>query len=146
MMADGGMMAKGGETFNYKKFDINSVGNLEAKIDGEKYEIIYRDDKTQLYDLFKNGKKIKSSKSVADLMKFEFGGTMADGGMTAGRGRLLSALNRDRAYMSSQEWEKNYKRKGSPKKPKYNTSYAVGGQAKVKQYPDLSNTKPTVIN
>jgi hypothetical protein len=72
--------------------------------------------------------------------------SMMNGGMTAGRGRLLSALNRDRAYMSSQEWEKNYKRKGSPKKPKYNTSYAVGGQAKVKQYPDLSNTKPTVIN
>ena len=68
------------------------------------------------------------------------------GGMTAGRGRLLSALNRDRAYMSSQEWEKNYKRKGSPKKPKYNTSYAVGGQAKVKQYPDLSKIKANVIN
>jgi hypothetical protein len=71
---------------------------------------------------------------------------LKDGGMTAGRGRLLSALNRDRAYMSSQEWEKNYKRKGSPKKPKYNTSYAVGGQAKVKQYPDLSKIKANVIN
>ena len=93
-MADGGMMAKGGETFNYKKFDINSVGNLEAKIDGEKYEIIYRDDKTQLYDLYKNGKKIKSSKSVADLMKFEFGGTMAYGGYMAKGGKLESGVYR----------------------------------------------------
>jgi hypothetical protein len=79
-LEDGGMMAKGGETFNYKKFGLNSKGNFEAEMGDEKYEIIYRDDKTSLYDLFKNGKKIKSSKSVADLMKLEYGGMMAKGG------------------------------------------------------------------
>ena len=91
-------------------------------------------------------KLVRENSEYIWTSRIKKGGMMADGGMTAGRGRLLSALNRDRAYTSSQEWEEKYKRKGSPKKPKYNTSYAVGGQAKVKQYPDLSNTKPTVIN
>jgi hypothetical protein len=78
-MADGGSVDA---PSNYiKKFQLNSEGNFAAEIGGVKYEIIYRDDKTQLYDLFKNGKKIKSSKSIRDLMKSDIyakGGVMSD--------------------------------------------------------------------
>jgi hypothetical protein len=171
--ADGGMMAKGGGTKagTVLKFDYNGMVFYDAK---ELFDVIDANVTTKKVVKFDAEVSVKqyATKYVGMTIDFtpdmsfnEFynklvrenseyvwtsrikkGGMMADGGMTAGRGRLLSALNRDRAYMSSQEWEKNYKRKGSPKKPKYNTSYAVGGQAKVKQYPDLSNTKPTVIN
>jgi len=54
----------------YSKFDLNKSGNFFATINNKNYEIIYRDDKTQMYDLFENDKKIKSSKSVRDLMQF----------------------------------------------------------------------------
>jgi len=79
-MADGGMMAKGGKTDNYKYFDLNSKGNFASKINGKNYEVIYRDDKSQMYDLFENGKKIKSSKYIRDVMTFADGGMMAKGG------------------------------------------------------------------
>ena len=66
-MSEGGYMDKETAINNYKKFQLNSEGNFEAEIDGKKYEIIYRDDKTKIYDLFENGKKIKSSKSIYSL-------------------------------------------------------------------------------
>lgn len=46
---------------------------------------------------------------------------MADGGMMARGGRPLSAINRDRAYQSDEEWEKNYKRRSAPSNPRYST-------------------------
>jgi hypothetical protein len=54
----------------FPKFDLNKKGNYFAKINNKNYEIIYRDDKSQMYDLFENNKKIKSNKSIRNLMKF----------------------------------------------------------------------------
>jgi hypothetical protein len=77
----GGMTyAKGGGVDNYKHFELNSEGNFASKINGKNYEVIYRDDRTQMYDLFEDGKKIKSSKYVRDVMTFADGGMMAKGG------------------------------------------------------------------
>lgn len=94
-MADGGTLgagsfADGGMTGGMMAaFDLNPEGNFAAEIDGKKYEIIYRDDKSKMYDLFEDGKKIKSSRAVIDVMNFADGGTLgagsyADGGMTGG--------------------------------------------------------------
>lgn len=74
-----GYFANGGQIDNYKHFDLNSEGNFASKINGKNYEIIYRDDKSQLYDLFENGKKIKSSNSVRNVMTFEDGGEVKTG-------------------------------------------------------------------
>ena len=71
--------ANGGQVDNYKHFDLNSEGTFVSKKNGKNYKIIYRDDKSQLYDLFENGKKIKSSKSVRDVMTFEDGGEVKTG-------------------------------------------------------------------
>jgi len=66
-----GNYAKGGGVGDvYSKFDLNEKGNFSAVIDNKNYEIIYRDDESQLYDLFENNKKIKSSKVIRDLMQF----------------------------------------------------------------------------
>lgn len=66
-----GDYAKGGGVGDmYSKFDLNEKGNFSAVIDNKNYEIIYRDDTTQLYDLFENNKKIKSGKVIRDLMQF----------------------------------------------------------------------------
>lgn len=74
------LMAKGGKLSDnytdYKHFDLNSEGNFASKKNGKNYEIIYRDDKSKLYDLFENGKKIKSDKSVRDVMYFAEGGSV----------------------------------------------------------------------
>jgi mxaJ protein len=57
-----------------KEIDIvvawGPIGGYFAKINNKNYEIIYRDDKSQMYDLFENNKKIKSNKSIRNLMKF----------------------------------------------------------------------------
>lgn len=60
----------GGVVDRYKDFDLNEDGDFFAIVNGKEYKIIYRDDKTQLYDLFENGKKIKSSKNVREVMSF----------------------------------------------------------------------------
>jgi hypothetical protein len=70
-------MAKGGAVDMYSKFDLNKSGNYFATINNKNYEIIYRDDKSQMYDLFENNKKIKSDRSIRNLMKFP---KMANGG------------------------------------------------------------------
>jgi len=62
--------ANGGAVDMYSKFDINKSGTLSATINDKNYEVIYRDDISGMYDLFENGKKIKSSKSIRDLMQF----------------------------------------------------------------------------
>jgi hypothetical protein len=76
--------SKGGGVDRYKNFHINSEGNYAANVNGKNYEIIYRDDISKMYDLFEDGKKINSSKSVRDVMKFSDGGYMAKGGKTKG--------------------------------------------------------------
>jgi hypothetical protein len=68
---------KGGAVDMYPKFDLNKSGNYFATINNKNYEIIYRDDKSQMYDLFENNKKIKSDRSIRNLMKFP---KMANGG------------------------------------------------------------------
>lgn len=80
ILEEGGMMAKGGGVDNYKHFELNAEGNFASKLNGKNYEIIYRDDKSQMYDLFENGKKIKSSKYIRDVMNFADGDMMAKGG------------------------------------------------------------------
>ena len=77
-MADGGMMAKGGGVDNYKHFELNAEGNFASELNGKNYEVIYRDDKSQMYDLFEDGKKIKSSKYVREVMTFADGGKIKD--------------------------------------------------------------------
>lgn len=64
-------MARGGEVRDmFSKFEVNEKGNFSAFINNKNYEIIYRDDKTKLYDLFENNKKVKSSKDARILMLF----------------------------------------------------------------------------
>jgi hypothetical protein len=72
-------MAKGGGVDMYSKFDLNKSGNYFASINNKNYEIIYRDDKSQMYDLFENNKKIKSNRNIRNLMKFPK--KYKDGGM-----------------------------------------------------------------
>ena len=61
-------------------------------------------------------------------------------------GRTLAAIMKDSKYKSNEEWEKSYKRKGTPKNPKYK-KYEDGGMAKgMKKYPSLENTKTEIIN
>jgi hypothetical protein len=69
-VSKGKKYADGGGVNMHSKFDLNEKGNFSAKINSKDYEIIYRDDVSKLYDLFENGKKIKSSKNVRDLMQF----------------------------------------------------------------------------
>jgi hypothetical protein len=64
---DGGRVDK---DYMYSKFDFNKSGNFFATINNKNYEIIYRDDISQMYDLFENDKKIKSSKNLTDLFYF----------------------------------------------------------------------------
>lgn len=73
-------LAEGGGVDRFKDFELNKEGNFESIIDGKKYEIIYRDDVSQMYDLFEDGKIINSNKSVRDVMKFKNGGKMEWGG------------------------------------------------------------------
>ncbi len=51
-------------------------------------------------------------------------------------GRLLSAINRDRAYKSQEPHEQGYQRKTRPKNPKY--KYAEGGVVLHKVHPQLA--------
>jgi hypothetical protein len=76
---DGGRVDK---DYMYSKFDFNKSGNFFATINNKNYEIIYRDDISQMYDLFENDKKIKSSKNLADL--FYFPKKYSEGGATKG--------------------------------------------------------------
>lgn len=76
---DGGRVDK---DYMYSKFDFNKSGNFFATINNKNYEIIYRDDISQMYDLFENDKKIKSSKNLADL--FYFPKKYSEGGTTKG--------------------------------------------------------------
>jgi hypothetical protein len=102
-------MAKGGGVDNYKDFELNAKGNFASTINGKNYEIIYRDDKSQMYDLFEDGKKIKSSRAVRDVMNF------ADGGVTGKRDRkadyetyhktLSSALDEAQKFVNNRGYE-----------------------------------------
>ena len=76
--ADGGSMESGKD--NFKKFYLNDEGEFAAKIDGKDYVIKYRDDVTQLYDLYENGKLKQSNTSIRKVMYFADGGYMAGGG------------------------------------------------------------------
>ena len=51
-------------------FEVNENGNFQSIINGKTYEIIYRDDISKLYDLFENGKLIKSDKNITNLFKY----------------------------------------------------------------------------
>lgn len=70
------MFEDGGNIWRYPSFDMNEAGNFAATIDGKNYEVIYRDDKTQLYDLYEDGKIVKSDKDLFQLFKFDKGGNL----------------------------------------------------------------------
>jgi len=74
----GGSMDGGQD--NFKKFNLNDEGEFAAKIDGKDYVIKYRDDVTQLYDLYENGKLKQSNTSIRKVMYFADGGYMEGGG------------------------------------------------------------------
>jgi len=92
-------MAKGGDVDMYSKFDLNKSGNFFAKINSKNYEIIYRDDKSQMYDLFENNKKIKSNRNLRNLMKFP---KMAKGGAVNSFDKIFAEYedNEDNNYHS----------------------------------------------
>jgi hypothetical protein len=157
-MEFGGYMAKGGK-LDIKKF--------REQYDENEDDNAHSENVVLLAEYFGTKQDVKDAKNIlakheaigsmpSDLMKKRdalhdklwdvYKEKMSMGGEMAKRGRLLSAINRDRAYKSNEEWEKDYKRKGSPKSPKYKTSYAKGGQAPVKKYPMLSNMKTDLIN
>jgi hypothetical protein len=72
---------KGGAIDYFSKFDLNDRGNFAANIKGNNYEIIYRDDKSEMYDLFKDGVKVASDKVLRNLMsldKYAHGGNIGD--------------------------------------------------------------------
>jgi hypothetical protein len=164
-MANGGMMAKGGEGGELSKSDFlaktivydNGGESFDRYTvftpDGSVYAMSETAQGFNQYigesDEIPKGSHLgKKLKSVPKDIEWAVSGRMEykDGGMMAKGGRLLSAINRDRAYKSEQEWEKDYKRKTRPKNPKYKTSYEMGGQAPVKKYPMLSNMKTDLIN
>jgi hypothetical protein len=64
------LYANGGNMDYVSKFDLNDKGNFAANIKGKNYEIIYRDDISEMYDLFENGVKISSDKLLRNLMSF----------------------------------------------------------------------------
>lgn len=68
---DGKKMANGGNVDYFSKFDLNDKGNFAATIDGINYEIIYRDDISEMYDLFANGVKVSNDKLLRNLMIFD---------------------------------------------------------------------------
>jgi len=92
-------MAQGGDVDMYSKFDLNKSGNFFAKINSKNYEIIYRDDKSQMYDLFENNKKIKSNRNLRNLMKFP---KMAKGGAVNSFDKIFAEYedNEDNNYHS----------------------------------------------
>jgi hypothetical protein len=55
----------------YPQYDINEEGNFAATIGGKNYEIIYRDDVSQMYDLFQDGNMIASDTYIRNLMSFD---------------------------------------------------------------------------
>jgi hypothetical protein len=76
-------MAHGGGIDYFSKFDLNDKGNFAANIKGKNYEIIYRDDISEMYDLFENGVKISSDKLLRNLMSFD---KYANGGSISKKG------------------------------------------------------------
>jgi hypothetical protein len=62
---------EGGEIDYFPQYDINEEGNFAATIGGKNYEIIYRDDVSQMYDLFQDGNKIASDTYLRNLMSFD---------------------------------------------------------------------------
>ena len=117
-MADGGMMARGGEI---KKEDVVILGVPRNKITEKEWQSILRMAKYQdgaTYIL-----KDEKGLDVVPQVEYEWylKEKMSSGGMMARGGRPLSAINRDRAYQSDEEWEKNYKRRSAPSNPRYNT-------------------------
>jgi hypothetical protein len=93
-------LAEGGGVDRFKDFELNKEGNFESIIDGKKYEIIYRDDVSQMYDLFEDGKIINSNKSVRDVMKFKNGGKMEWGGTaeSSETGEFIGSENQSSMY------------------------------------------------
>lgn len=126
---------------------------------------IYSSDSLYILKVSKDGKEVgeerfraKNIKEARELgeeyeekYKSKFGGDLsysvrlAESKMAKG-GRTLAAIMKDRKYKSDESWEKSYKRKGTPKNPKYK-KYEDGGMAKgMKKYPSLENTKTEIIN
>jgi len=68
---DGEKMANGGGVDYLPKYELDEEGNFSATINGKKYKIIYRDDISQMYDLFENGVKIASDRNLRNLMSYE---------------------------------------------------------------------------
>ncbi len=133
---------------NYEvvNFYMDGDGEKDKSFSSMKGVINYLSNMKKEDDISPKEKKVeKNDTFLSPRDRFKKYG-YADGGEMAKKGRLLSAINRDRAYKSDEEWEKGYKRKARPKNPKYNTSYALGGQAPAKQYPSLSDNKANLIN
>lgn len=82
--------AKSGPIDNFQKFNINDEGNFAAVINGINYEIIYRDDISEMYDLFANGEKIASDTNMRKLMSFD---KYANGGGVGEENEVVAFFN-----------------------------------------------------
>ena len=131
-MADGGMMARGGQVSKYNVHFNYNPGNVSDDylvniVEGYTKNWRHNNDWDQrsffVMDITKDdAESLVSDLSMEDVYNVEMDASRyADGGMMARGGRPLSAINRDRAYQSDEEWEKNYKRRSAPSNPRYNT-------------------------
>lgn len=126
MMERGGKVSKYNVSFNYNPGNV-SDDYLVSIV--ERYTKDWRHNNDQDERSFfvmrvskDDAESLVSDLSGEDVYNVEMDASRYDyGGMMAMGGRPSSAINRDRAYQSDEEWEKNYKRRSVPSNPRYNT-------------------------
>jgi hypothetical protein len=122
MMADGGYMADGGKTKKWSDIKKGKIEDLKSEIEYlDKYLKNLENENTK--ESYEASNKLRNYKATlqAKILNLE-DEEYAKGGYMAKGGKILSAINRDRAYKSQESWEQNYVRKNRPKNPKYKSS------------------------
>ena len=121
-MANGGYMADGGKTKKWSDIKKGKIEDLKSEIEYlDKYLKNLENENTK--ESYEASNKLRNYKATlqAKILNLE-DEEYAKGGYMAKGGKILSAINRDRAYKSQESWEQNYVRKNRPKNPKYKSS------------------------
>ena len=121
-LEDGGMMADGGKTKKWSDIKKGKIEDLKSEIEYlDKYLKNLENENTK--ESYEASNKLRNYKATlqAKILNLE-DEEYAKGGYMAKGGKILSAINRDRAYKSQESWEQNYVRKNRPKNPKYKSS------------------------